>query len=65
MKTPAGVIATALVAVLSACASTHGLAPQWSMERPDALQRSLDADLRARSIDLSISLARALGGGNI
>lgn len=26
-------------------------------------QRSLDADLRARSLDLSISLARALGGG--
>src|SRR6202011_3972256 len=28
-------------------------------------QRSLDADLRARSLDLSINLARALGGGNI
>jgi NodT family efflux transporter outer membrane factor (OMF) lipoprotein len=28
-------------------------------------QRSLDADLRARSIDLSINLAQALGGGNI
>jgi len=26
-------------------------------------QRSLDADLRARSLDLSINLARALGGG--
>ena len=26
-------------------------------------QRSLDADLRARSLDTSISLARALGGG--
>lgn len=28
-------------------------------------QRSLDADLRARALDLSIDLARALGGGNI
>lgn len=28
-------------------------------------QRSLDADLRARSLDLSINLARALGGGSI
>jgi outer membrane protein TolC len=28
-------------------------------------QRSLEADLRARSVDLSINLARALGGGNI
>lgn len=28
-------------------------------------QRSLDADLRARTLDLSINLARALGGGNI
>jgi NodT family efflux transporter outer membrane factor (OMF) lipoprotein len=28
-------------------------------------QRSLDADLRARSIDLSIDLARSLGGGNL
>jgi NodT family efflux transporter outer membrane factor (OMF) lipoprotein len=28
-------------------------------------QRSLDVDLRARSADLSINLARALGGGNI
>jgi NodT family efflux transporter outer membrane factor (OMF) lipoprotein len=27
-------------------------------------QRSLEADLRARSLDLSINLARALGGGN-
>jgi outer membrane protein TolC len=26
-------------------------------------QRSLDADLRARSLDTSVSLARALGGG--
>jgi outer membrane protein TolC len=26
-------------------------------------QRSLDADLRARSLDLSINLSRALGGG--
>ena len=28
-------------------------------------QRGLEADLRARSLDLSINLARALGGGNI
>ncbi len=28
-------------------------------------QRSLDADLRARSLDLSIDLARALGGGSV
>ncbi len=28
-------------------------------------QRSLDADLRARSLDLSINLARALGGGTV
>lgn len=28
-------------------------------------QRSLDADLRARSLDLSINLARALGGGTL
>jgi NodT family efflux transporter outer membrane factor (OMF) lipoprotein len=28
-------------------------------------QRSLEADLRVRSLDLSINLARALGGGNI
>jgi len=28
-------------------------------------QRSLDADLKARALDLSIDLARALGGGNI
>jgi outer membrane protein TolC len=26
-------------------------------------QRSLDADLRARALELSINLARALGGG--
>jgi NodT family efflux transporter outer membrane factor (OMF) lipoprotein len=28
-------------------------------------QRSLEADLRARALDLSINLARALGGGNV
>lgn len=29
------------------------------------IQRSLDADLRARTLDLSINLARALGGGTV
>ena len=28
-------------------------------------QRSLEAELRARALDLSINLARALGGGNV
>src|SRR5258708_12605810 len=33
-------VAMAVSAVLSACASTHGLAPQSSMNKPDSLQTS-------------------------
>jgi outer membrane protein TolC len=33
-------VAVVVAAVLSACASTHGLAPQSSMNKPDALQAS-------------------------
>ena len=33
-------VAVAVAAVVSACASTHGLAPQSSMNKPDTLQTS-------------------------
>ena len=34
-----------------------------SAEQPLLAQRSLDADLHARALELSINLVRALGGG--
>jgi outer membrane biogenesis lipoprotein LolB len=56
--------------LLAACASTHNLKPQAKVqnqvlttESQLLAQRSLDADLRARALELSINLARALGGG--
>jgi len=44
-------VAMAVTAVLSACASTHGLAPQSAMNKPDALQTSATLANTAVSTD--------------
>src|SRR5258708_20747330 len=44
-------VAMAVSAVLSACASTHGLAPQSSMNKPDSLQTSATLANTAVSTD--------------
>jgi NodT family efflux transporter outer membrane factor (OMF) lipoprotein len=44
-------VAVAVAAVLSACASTHGLAPQSSMNEPDTLQTSATLANTAVGVD--------------